>query len=148
RSSAERAEAVDVQRNALAVQRNDQAKPDDNLGGCDGHHGQREYLPVAVVQVASEGDEGEVSSVEHDLEREQDDERVAADQHAERAHAEQEAGDGQIPRSARSHHSDGTSSAVVRECAPRMTPPIAATSSTIEVISKASRWSVRKRRPM
>ena len=33
-------------------------------------------------------------------------------------------------------------------CAPRMTPPTAATSSTIDVISNASRWSVRNSRPI
>jgi hypothetical protein len=35
-----------------------------------------------------------------------------------------------------------------RECEPRITPPTAAISSTIEVISKASRWSVRNSRPI
>ena len=35
-----------------------------------------------------------------------------------------------------------------RACAPRTTPPTAAISSTTEVISKASRWSVRNRRPI
>ena len=58
---------------------------------------EREDLPVAVVEVAREGDQREVRAVEHDLEREQDDQRVAPEQHAECADAEQEAGDAEVP---------------------------------------------------
>src|SRR5206468_6895863 len=103
------------------------------------------------TEIAREADQGEVPAVEHDLEREQDDQRVAAQQHAKRAGCEQEPGDREVPRDFRAQqrdHSDGTSSGLRRECAPRITPPIAATSRTMDVISKASRWSVKKRRPM
>src|SRR6266508_3750791 len=50
-------EPVDVERDALPVERDDQAEADDDLGGRDGHHREREDLPVAVVQVAREGDQ-------------------------------------------------------------------------------------------
>src|SRR5207245_11074809 len=86
-------------------------------------------------------------AVEHDLEREQDDQRVAPQEHAERAGREQERGDGQVPHHVRAEHQCCTSPGR-RAWWPRMTPPTAATSSPIEVISKASRWSVRNRRPI
>src|SRR5262249_51563559 len=79
------------------------------------------------------------------------DQRVAAYEHAECPGGEQERCDGEVPgdlRAEQRDHREGTSSGLRRECAPRMTPPIAATSSTIDVISNASRWSVRNRRPM
>ena len=139
--------------------------PTHDLGGGDSHHGEREDLAVAVADVARERDQGEVRPVQHDLEREQDDQDVAPDQHAERARPEEERGDPEVPGDAgsaiasTSSRSDSDSDsarcmcaeavAVARRvCAPRMTPPTAATSSTIDVISKASRWSVRKSRPI
>ena len=76
-----------------ARHRDDQAQADDDLGGGDRHHRQREDLAVALRVVARERDQGEVRPVEHDLEREQDDQRAAPDQDAERAGAEEEAGD-------------------------------------------------------
>src|SRR6266851_8982714 len=114
-SSAERVEPVDVERDVLAVERDDQAETDDDLGGRDGHHGERKDLSVAVVEMAREGDQRQVGAVEHDLEREQHDERIAPDQNSQRAHAEQEAGHAEVPGGARPDHSGGTSSAAVRE---------------------------------
>src|SRR5205085_6648531 len=106
----------------------------------------------AVAEVPCERDQGEVAAVQHDLERKQHDQRIASQQDAERPGGEQEGRDTEVPRDLRAHqrdHSDGTSSgASRRECAPRMTPPTAATSSTIDVISNASRWSVRNSRPI
>jgi hypothetical protein len=108
--SAEGVEPVDVKRDVLAVERDDQAEPHDHLRGRDGHHGQRKDLTVAVVQVAREGDQGKVRPVQHDLQREEDDERVAPEQDSERADAEQEAGNAEVPGGTRPHHSGGTSS--------------------------------------
>src|SRR5262249_25457865 len=142
---------VDVQGDALAVERDHEPEADDDLRRGHRHHGQGEDLAAAVAEVAGEADQGEVPAVEHDLEREQDDQWVTPEQHAERTRREEEPGNAQIPgdlRSEQCNHRDGTSSTLRRECGPRMTPPIAATSRTIEVISNASRWSVRKSRPM
>src|SRR5207248_11754815 len=87
-------------------------------------------------------------SVQHDLQGEQHDQRVPSEEDAERPRAEEEGRDTQIPGDAWADHNGGTWSIARRECAPRMTPPIAATSRTIDVISNASRWSVRNSRPI
>src|SRR5205814_734779 len=85
---------------------------------------------------------------------EEHDQRTASEQHAERAGREEERRDGEVPGDVGARHQRGEASTPEgspesrREWLPRMTPPTAATSSTIEVISKASRWTVRKRRPM
>ena len=84
--------------------RDDQAEPDDDLGRGDGHHGEREDLAVAAAVVAREGDQGEVRAVQHDLEREQDDQRATPQQHAERAGREEERGDRQVPPDVRALH--------------------------------------------
>src|SRR5207302_4363987 len=131
-----------------AVDRDHEAEPDAHLGGGDRHDREREDLAGAVVRVTRERDQGEVAAVEHDLEREQDDDRVAAHEHAERARSEEERGDAEVPGDAGTAQ-DADASSPERRCVcdPRKTPPTAATSSTIDVISKASRWSVRNRRP-
>src|SRR5205807_9697425 len=84
---------------------------------------------------------------------EQDDQRASAQEHAQRSGGEQAGGDRQVPGNVRARHQSGGASVLAdslerREWLPRMTPPTAATSSTIDVISNASRWSVRKRRPI
>src|SRR5207237_9335471 len=137
RSSAERRQLVDVERQAAARHRHDQPEADDDLGGGDGHDGEREDLPVALAVVARGGDQGQVGAVQHDLEREEDDQRAAPDQHAERTGREEEGGDGEVPADLGALHLERLASswAAPREWAPRMTPPTAATSSTIEVIS-------------
>src|SRR5262245_28172179 len=148
-SSAQLREAVDVEREPPAVDRDDEAEADAHLRGGHRHHREREDLAGAVVRVAREGDQGEVRSVQHDLEREQDDDRVAADQHAERADREQERGDADVPGDVRAHHPRLASSCWERRvCEPRMTPPTAAISRTTDVISNASRWFVRNSRPI
>src|SRR5262249_12903109 len=136
---------------------------DTDLRRGDRHHGQSEDLACAVVPVPRHGDEGEVASVQHQLEGEQHDEQVAPDKDSESADPEQEGGHGDIPGDARPKHqrttpASGSRSCAApgpvvpgsnrRVCAPRITPPTAATSRTIDVISKASRWSTRKVRPI
>ena len=141
-------ELVDVEVEVAPGHRDDQAEPDDDLGGRDGHHGQREDLAVTASVEAGERDQGEVRAVEHELEREQHDQRAAADQHAERSREEQERRDAEVPDDRRAVHSSASANGCSREWLPRITPPTAATSRTIEVISNASRWSVRKSRPI
>src|SRR3954463_13118253 len=98
--------------------------------------------------MAREGDQREVCSVQHDLEREEDDQRIAPEQHTERADAEQEAGDAEVPGDVRTVHRGSTPCSDRRECEPRMTPPMGGTGRTREVIGKGSRGWVGKGRPM
>src|SRR4051794_1804466 len=67
---------VDVDRQPPAVQRDDQAEADGDLAGRDDHDDEREHLALEVAVRAREGDQREVGRVEHELEREQHDERV------------------------------------------------------------------------
>src|ERR1043166_8617217 len=143
-SSAQLRQPVDVERELLAVDRDDESEPDADLRRGDRHHGQAEDLPGAVREMPREGDEREVPAVQHQLEREQDDERVAADEHAERADPEKDRRDREIPRGAWTAHDSTVAVSTRRVWAPRITPPTAAMSSTIEVISNARRWSTRK----
>src|SRR5207248_4520540 len=84
-------------------------------------------------------------------------ERAEAQEDEESAGREEERGHREVPGDLGAEdpedHSAGPSTLARspvsrRECEPRMTPPIAATSSTIDVISNASRWSVRNSRPI
>ncbi len=75
---------VDVERQLAAEDRDDQAEPDDDLAGGDDHHDQGEDLALLVADHAAEGDQGEVAGVQHQLEAEQDHERAAADEDADR----------------------------------------------------------------
>ena len=102
--------------------------------------------PSTDAEVAREADEGQVRSVEHDLEREEHDQRAPAEDDAGRADPEEDGRDGEIPGRCRGRASGDV--VLRRGLHPSTTPPTAATSSTIEVISKASRWSVRKSRPI
>src|ERR671915_1941506 len=147
-SPAKRRQLVHVELEATPRHGHDQPQSDHDLRGGDGHDGEREHLPVGIGLLAGERDQGQVGAVEHDLEREQDDQRAAAQEHAECAGGEEERGDRQIPGDVGTSHSTGSPRRMGCGSLPRMTPPTAATRRTIEVISKASRWSVRKMRPI
>src|SRR4051812_33707152 len=105
RSAPEGLQPVDVEGQAPPRHRDDQAEADDDLGSRDGHYGDREHLARALAAVSRERDQGEVAAVEHDLEREQDDERRAAKQYAERADREEHGAHGEIPGDVRTEHS-------------------------------------------
>src|SRR5207248_3509048 len=127
-----------------------EAEADADLRGGDGHHGEREDLARPVVPVARERDQREVASVQHQLEREEHDERVAPDQDAERAGAEQKRGHRDVPGDAWAEHY-GTSS-TSRSCAAsgvvpgserfvfvtRITPTMVVMRITIDVILTAN----------
>src|SRR5205085_2780715 len=84
------AERVDDELETAAIQGDYEAQPDAHLRRGDGHHRKREDLARAVRDVPREGDQREIRAVQHDLEREQDDQRISPDQHAERADPEKE----------------------------------------------------------
>src|SRR5271155_5404400 len=83
RSSLELPQLIDINRKLATVDRDDHAEPDADLASGDGHHDQREDLPVAVAPHARERDEREVGAVEHELEAQQHHEGVAPGDHAD-----------------------------------------------------------------
>ena len=100
----QRARLVDVEGHAAPGHRDDEPEPDRDLGRGDGHHREREDLAVEVTLLARERDQGEVRRVQHDLEREEDDQRAAPEHHPERADPEQHRRDDQVPADAGAVH--------------------------------------------
>src|SRR5918996_4157797 len=146
RLAPERGEAVDVEVDTLPRDGDDEAEAEHRFRGGDDHDGEREDLAVAVAELAGEGNQREVARVQHQLEREQDDERAPADEDAQRTRPEEDDREDQVggdPGAVHRYSSRSPGSAP-----PRMTPPTAATRRTMEVTSKASRWSERKRLPI
>src|SRR6187431_1129707 len=142
-SSAKRARLVDVEGHVAAGHGDDEPEADRDLCRRDGHDRQREHLSVERALLARERDQRQAPRVQHDLEREEHDQRAASHHDAERADPEEQRRDDQVPADARPHHGRPRSFSE-----PSTTPPTAATSRTIEVISNASRWSVRKSSPI
>ena len=63
---------------------------DRRFGGGDGHDEERDDLAVHGPEVAADGDERQVDRVQHDLDRQQHRDQVAAQEHAGGADREQE----------------------------------------------------------
>src|SRR3954471_2925773 len=72
------------------VDRHDDRQSDHDLRRGDDHHEERDDLPVEGAGGPGERDQREVDRVEHQLDAHEHDDRVAADQHADRAHGEQD----------------------------------------------------------
>src|SRR5215213_4918371 len=173
-SALELSQLVDVDRQAAAEDRHDQAEADGDLAGRDDHHDQREDLAVAVPVHARERDEREVGGVEHQLDAEQDHERVAPHEHAAGPDREDQRRDHEVPLHAHrcgsppasimvpagasmrvpaspritspTEISRGSSRPLRRRA--RMTAPTAAMSSSSDATSNATRNFVRNRRPI
>src|SRR4051812_48749727 len=74
----------------VAVDQHDDGEADADFGGGDSDDEQGEDLAGDVVPVRAEGDEVDVDSVEHELDRSQDEHLVAPGQYAVHADAEQD----------------------------------------------------------
>src|SRR6266496_3090154 len=70
--------------------RHDDREPDDHLGRGHHHHEEGHDLPVERTVDPREGDQRQVDRVEHQLDAHEHDDRVAPDQHADRADGEQQ----------------------------------------------------------
>src|SRR5207244_4013929 len=79
------------------AERDDQPEADHDFGRSDGHHRDREDLPVLAPVQPRERDQQQVRGVEHDLDREQDDQRRAAEHDAERAGREEQSAEHDVP---------------------------------------------------
>src|SRR5689334_12431227 len=88
------------------------------------------------MQLAGERHKDQIHGVQHELDRHEDDDDVAADQHADRADAEQHGPEDQIPIDRDDRHCN------VRFA--NTTAPMIATSNNTEVTSKANRKRVNR----
>src|SRR5262249_36815060 len=91
-------EAVRLHRAPPAEDRNDDREPYRDVGARDRARATGEDQPPQVAVEAREGDQIDVDSVQHQLDPEQDADRVAAGQDAEEADREDERGQDQVGR--------------------------------------------------
>src|SRR5688572_19600381 len=95
-------EVLDVDRLGVAEDRDDDREPDRRFRGSHGHHEEDEDLSLDPDR-ARERNEREVHGVEHELDAHEQDDRVAADHHAEDADREQDRRKDERFREHRSH---------------------------------------------
>src|ERR1051325_45977 len=94
----ERGEAIDLDVAAGAGHRDDDREAHRGLGCGHGDHDQREGVGRQIAPHAGERQQRDVGGVEHELDAHQDDQRVAAQQHADHADQEQHGGEHQEVR--------------------------------------------------
>src|SRR5207249_3050900 len=124
-------ESVDIHLPAGSVDLHDDRDADHHLGRSDGDHQEGKDDAIEGIQVAADGREGEVHCVEHQFDAHEDDERVAANQEADRPHREQRAAQEQKGIGGNRHQR------ILRTA--RYTAPTAAISSSTEVTSTGKR---------
>ena len=83
-------ERVGVQRLAVPEQRDHDRQADRRLGRRHRHDEEHDHLAVGAAERAPERHERQVHGVQHDLDRQQDRDEVAAHEHAGRADREQD----------------------------------------------------------
>src|SRR5688500_3502034 len=128
----QRGERIGVQRLAVPEEGDDERQADRRFSRGHGHHEERDDLAVDVAAISSEGDERQVHRIEHDFDREQDRDQVAAQEDAGRADREQDRRDDQVVTE-RDHESVPSRRAST-------TAPTIATRIKIDVASKAKAW--------
>src|SRR6266536_1065693 len=88
--------AVEVGAVQVPVDEQHDGEADAHLGGSDGDHEEREHLAGDVTGEGGERDQVDVDGVEHELDREQHEDAVAAREHAVDAAAEEECAQDQV----------------------------------------------------
>src|SRR6266508_171978 len=83
-------EIVSGRARAPPQDRHDDAQADNHLGGGDDEHEEHSGLTIDVAELVRHGDEAQVDGIEHQLDAHEQHQRIAADQHADRADAEQD----------------------------------------------------------
>src|SRR4051812_34717162 len=92
----QRREGVRVERLAMPEQRDHDAEADCRFGSRHSHHEEDDDLSLDGAGRASERHERKVHGIQHDLDREQDRDQVAADEHAGRPDGEQHGRENQV----------------------------------------------------
>src|SRR5215467_13902390 len=92
----EKLELVDVNGRFGPIQGNDDGEPYRDLRGGDRQGKKHEDLSVDVVKILRECDEVDVRRVQHEFHRQQNDDDVASDQHADKSGQKYDGAEGQI----------------------------------------------------
>src|SRR5688572_27075414 len=127
-----------VERLAMAEQGDHERQADRRLGGGDGHDEEGDDLPVDLAELAAERDERQVDGVQHDLDRHQQRDDVAAQEHARRADGEQQAREHQVMANGHRY------SSLLRAST---TAPTIAAMIRMDVTSNANMYLVKSTRP-
>src|SRR6266540_6616098 len=153
---------VDGGARLAAEERHDDREPDDDLGRGDDDHEEREDLTVQVPVHPRERDEREVHGVQHQLDRQEDHDRIATHEHSDHTGGEEHRREREVLRrldhtrsslrasgepasSFRSAMWDAASSSSRRR--PSTIAPIAAMRSRIEATSNGNMYLVNSTRP-
>src|SRR5918999_1381166 len=142
----QQAHAVDVRRPSVASDQKDDGKAHDDLCRRNHEHEEDEDLAVDIAVNARKGDEHEVDRVQHQLDKHEDHDRVAAQESADRSDGEHQSREGEIEARRDAHAASSSmrsvdvSTALIEPIrrARTMTPTIATTRRT-EVSSKGNR---------
>src|SRR5262245_29901280 len=131
-------DVVDVHRAAAPEHGDDHRQSDGGLGGRDGDDEERRQVTHVHARIAGEGEEGEVGGVEHHLDAHEDHQRVAADQDAEHAQAEEQGGQEEVVLQRDAVH--GLPPCQTRDLATTTAPTMATRRSSDTASNGASHW--------
>src|SRR5258708_15417291 len=129
-----------VQRPATPERAVRDREPDRRFRGGHRHHEEDDDLAVGTAMRPAEGDERQVDGVEHDLDRQQDRDQVAPNEHAGRADAEQHRRQHEVVVQRRVHRNSSLRAST--------TAPTIATRIRTDVTSNANAYSVKSILPM
>src|SRR5512140_2528671 len=131
---------IDFQRRAILEHRQDDRQADRGLSRRHHHHKEGVDMAIRLPQLIGEGDKAQVDRVQHQLDRHEHGDDVAAEYEAGHAQPKQNGAEDQIPR----QRNGGGHSISFRASttAPRM-----AISTSTEVASNGNRYWVNSRRP-
>src|SRR4030095_13553405 len=110
------------------------------------HHEERDDLTVEIAGGTPEGDEREIHGVQHDLDRQQDRDQIAPQEHTCRADREEQRRQHEVIAQ-RNHRSPSRPPRAAPGGWARITAPTMATRIRIEVASNANVWRVKSERP-
>src|SRR5215467_11154433 len=92
----EKLELVDVNGRFGPIQGNDDGEPYRDLRGGDRQGKKHKDLSVDVVKILRECDEVDVRRIQHEFHRQQNDDDVTSDQHADKSGQKYDGAEGQI----------------------------------------------------
>src|ERR1035437_854929 len=135
-SPLQRRKRIGVERLAVTEQPDHNRQPDRGFGGRDGHHEEHDDLPVRGAERAAERHKRQIHRVQHDLDRQQHRDDVAAHEHAGRPNREEHGGENQVvDEGRRRHHGFPGLRGLLGSRRARTTAPTMATRMRTEVTS-------------
>src|SRR5581483_2440886 len=139
-SPLQRREGIGIERLAVAEQADHNREADLRFCCGDGHDEEHDDLTVRAAERSPERDERQVDRVQHDLDRQEDRDQVAAHEHPRRANGEQDGRQHQVVVERRHQRCPSRRAST--------TAPTIATMIRTEVTSNANAYCVKSDRPI